>query len=124
MKEEKKYYWTDAESGIEFECSKEYRENMLAMWEQARPKYLEGHVATGKLMVFGTGGDVNDSFIDMWNDEAKKCGDDPVYFYENHFGTKMPDGSYKAPPKLTDLNKQFLRRYPRTSDEMFKKDKS
>tara|TARA_R110000822_G_scaffold2004_7_gene9568 strand:- start:18698 stop:19048 length:351 start_codon:yes stop_codon:yes gene_type:complete len=49
----KKYYWTDIESGETFECSKEYRETMLSIWESAKPK-LMGNQKFGTVLFCGT----------------------------------------------------------------------
>ena len=50
--ESKKYYWTDLESGVTFECSKEFRDSMLNTWEAAKPKFLGKPF--GKVIITGT----------------------------------------------------------------------
>ena len=57
MKENEKYYWTDIESGITFECSKEYRETMLKIWESVKPKIQNKNF--GNLIITGTGGEID-----------------------------------------------------------------
>ena len=56
---EKKYYWTDLESGFTFECSKEYHDSMTDMmnriWEAAKPKINPDFI--GKIIITGTGGE-------------------------------------------------------------------
>ncbi len=54
---ENKYYWVDIESGIRFECSKEFRDSMLSMWEEAKPKLTDK--SFGIVMLTGTGGEIN-----------------------------------------------------------------
>jgi len=85
MKEPKKYYWTDLESGITFECSKEYRDSILAIWESCRPKIDELNLKFGMPIITGTGGDIE-------KDEFK-------WFEDNHC-FKNPEQPSKLLRKL------------------------
>jgi hypothetical protein len=41
-----KYYWTDIESGITFECSKQYVQSMKENYKSAYPKIIKGCIRT------------------------------------------------------------------------------
>jgi len=57
---DEKYYWTDLESGVTFECSKEYHDSMTKMindiWEAAKPKIKPEFI--GQIIITGTGGEL------------------------------------------------------------------
>ena len=53
---ENKYYWVDIESGIKFECSKEYYESMMKNWNDAIPKFNE--IKFKIPIIYGTGGEI------------------------------------------------------------------
>lgn len=57
MKEDKKYYLTDIESGEEYEVSKEQYEGYMKMLDNIMPKgEFKG---IGQIMIFGTAGGTN-----------------------------------------------------------------
>ncbi len=60
-----KYYWTDLESGVTSECSKEFKEKMDGIWESTKPKLINDE--GGQVLIFGTGGAIEgNSFKDLF----------------------------------------------------------
>lgn len=74
MKEENKYYWTDIEIGEIFECTKEYRDSILKLWEDAKPSNIP---PLGQIILYGTGeGDTEPSFKDSYLCSCDPCTED------------------------------------------------
>jgi len=53
----------DLESGFPHTATKEYRDSYLKMWDEIMPK--TAYKPTGKMFIFGTGGDMNNNSKDF-----------------------------------------------------------
>lgn len=60
----------DLESGFPYVATKEHRDAFLKMWEDTKPKSFTGEL-TGKIIYFGTGGEINESFNDIFYGKTK-----------------------------------------------------